>query len=63
VTAEPQPDLTGEQERAEEAATGGILIRAVALDLDTSDDDLEPGVDAGDARDDDDEMVEDQDAA
>lgn len=58
MTDTQQPDLTGEREREREAA-GGIVPRAVVLEIDADDDALEaePGADAED-----DEAVEDADA-
>ena len=58
---EEQPDLSLELSRAEEAATGGIEIRAFLLEIDDDDDQLtEDGDDDGTAPDDD--AVEDTDA-
>ena len=55
------PDLAGELERESEAAAGGIVARAVVLDVDVSDDDLDPSDEAGDAGEDD-EAIDDIDA-
>ena len=37
MTDEQQPDLTGEQEREQEAASSGIEVRAAVLDIDDDD--------------------------
>jgi hypothetical protein len=60
MTDEQQPDLTGEQARAQEAAASGIEVRAAILEIDADDDSLEAG-EAGDAQDDDDDAIEDAD--
>jgi len=57
-----QPDLSAELSRAEEAATGGIEVRAFLLEIDDDDDQLiDDGDDDGSATDDD--AVEDDDPA
>jgi hypothetical protein len=63
MTDEQQPDLTGEQARAEDAASSGIEARAAVLEIDADDDTLEAGEagEAGDAQDDDDDAIEDGD--
>ena len=58
MTDQQQPDLTGEQARAQDAASNGIEARAAVLEIDADDDALEAG-EAGDAEDDDDDTVED----
>jgi hypothetical protein len=65
MTDEQQPDLTGEQARAQEAAANGIEVRAAVLEIDADDDTLEAGEagEAGDAQDDDDDAIEDADDA
>ena len=60
MTDQQQPDLTGEQERQEEAASSGIETRAAVLEIDADDDALEVG-EVGDAEDDDDDAIEDPD--
>ena len=60
MTDEQQPDLTGEQARAQDAASSGIEARAAVLEIDVDDDTLEAG-EAGDAQDDDDDAIEDGD--
>jgi hypothetical protein len=60
MTDEQQPDLTGEQEREQEAAAGGMEVRAAVLEIDADDDMLEEG-EPGDAEDDDDDAIEDAD--
>jgi hypothetical protein len=60
MTNDLHPELTGEQEREDEAASAGIEARAAVLDIDTDDGELEPG-EPGDAHNDDDEAVEDVD--
>ena len=60
MTDEQQPDLTGEQEREQEAASSGIEVRAAVLDIDDDDATLPDG-DGGDAEDDDDDAIEDGD--
>jgi hypothetical protein len=60
MTDEQQPDLTGEQEREQEAAATGIEVRAAVLEIDDDDGALEAG-EPGDAEDDDDDAVEDTD--
>jgi hypothetical protein len=59
-----QPDLSGELSRAEEAAAGGIEVRAFLIEMDDDDDQLtaDDG-DDGDAIDGDDDAVEDDDVA
>jgi hypothetical protein len=63
MTDEQQPDLTGEQARAQDAASSGIEARAAVLEIDVDDDTLEAGLagEAGDAQDDDDDAIEDGD--
>jgi len=68
MTDEQQPDLTGEQARAQEAAANGIEVRAAVLEIDAVDDTLEAGEageagEVGDAQDDDDDAIEDADDA
>jgi hypothetical protein len=65
MTDEQQPDLTGEQARAQEAAANGIEVRAAVLEIDADDDTLEAGEagEVGDAQDDDDDAIEDADDA
>jgi hypothetical protein len=59
-----QPDLSGELSRAEEAATGGIEVRAFLLEIDDDDDQLiDDGEVDGTALDGDDDAVEDDDPA
>jgi hypothetical protein len=58
MTDQQQPDLTGEQARAQEAAANGIEVRAAVLEIDADDETLEAG-EPGDAQDDDDDVVED----
>jgi hypothetical protein len=58
VPDEHEPDLTGEIEREYEAATAGIVARPAVLDIDTADDELDPGAATGDAADGDDDAVE-----
>ena len=60
MTDEQQPDLTGEQARAQDAASSGIEVRAAVLEIDADDDTLEAG-EPGDAQDDDDDAIEDGD--
>jgi hypothetical protein len=60
MTDEQQPDLTGEQEREQEAASSGIEARTAVLEIDDDDATLEDGG-GGDADDDDDDAVEDGD--
>ena len=60
MTDVQQPDLTGEQARAQDAASGGIEARAAVLEIDAADDALEAG-EPGDAQDDDDDAIEDGD--
>jgi hypothetical protein len=57
-----QPDLKGEQEREQQAASSGIEVRTAVLEIDADDNTLEVG-EPGDAQDDDDEAVEDTDEA
>jgi hypothetical protein len=57
-----QPDLSAELSRAEEAAHGGIQMRAVLVEIDDDDDRLETAGEAVDALDGDDDVVEDDDA-
>ena len=61
MTDQQQPDLTGEQARAQHAASSGIEVRAAVLDIDDDDDTLDDG--DGDAHDDDDDAIEDGDDA
>ena len=65
MTDEQQPDLTGEQARAQEAAANGIEVRAAVLEIDADDDTLEAGEagEAGDAQDADDDAIEAADDA
>jgi hypothetical protein len=65
MTDEQQPDLTGEQARAQDAAASGIEVRAAVLEIDADDDTLEAGEpgEVGDAQDDDDDAIEDADDA
>jgi hypothetical protein len=63
MTEEQQPDLTGELARAEEAAAGGIQIRAAVLEIDADDGALEPGEDAEAPIGDDDEVEDADDEA
>jgi hypothetical protein len=60
MTDQQQPDLSGEQARAQEAASNGIEARAAILEIDADDDTLQAG-EPGDAQDDDDDAVEDDD--
>jgi hypothetical protein len=60
MTDQQQPDLTGEQGREQQAASGGIEVRTAVLEIDADDDTLEMG-EPGDAQDDDDDAVEDSD--
>ena len=60
MTDQQQPDLTGEQARAQDAASNGIEVRAAVLEIDADDDTLEDG-EPGDAQDDDDDAIEDGD--
>jgi hypothetical protein len=60
MNEEQQPDLTGELARAEEAAAGGIEIRAAVLEIDADDATLEPGEDAPIGDDDEIEDVDDE---
>jgi hypothetical protein len=60
MTDQQQPDLTGEQGREQEAASNGIEVRAAVLEIDADDDTLEAG-EPGDAHDDDDDAIEDED--
>jgi hypothetical protein len=60
MTDEQQPDLTGEQEREQEAATSGIEARTAVLEIDDDDATLDDS-EVGDAEDDDDDVVEDDD--
>jgi hypothetical protein len=62
VSDDQTPDLTGEIEREYEAATAGIVARPATLDIDTADDELDPGGHMGDAGDGDDDAVEAADA-
>ncbi len=64
MTDGEQPDLSGELSRAEDAAAGGIQVRAVLIEID-DDDDRMPDDDGedGDAIDGDDDAVEDDDTA
>jgi hypothetical protein len=57
-----QPDLKGEQEREQQAASSGIEVRTAVLEIDADDNTLEVG-EPGDAQDDDDDAVEDTDEA
>jgi hypothetical protein len=57
-----QPDLKGEQDREQQAASSGIEVRTAVLEIDADDNTLEVG-EPGDAQDDDDEAVEDTDEA
>ena len=60
MTDEQQPDLTGEQEREQEAASSGIEARTAVLEIDDDDALMQDGED-GDAEDDDDDAIEDDD--
>jgi hypothetical protein len=60
MTDEQQPDLTGEQEREQEAASSGIETRAAVLEIDDDDATMQE-VDGGDAEEDDDDAIEDGD--
>ncbi len=60
MTDDQQPDLTGEQARAQDAASSGIEVRAAVLEIDADDDTLESG-EPGDAQDGDDDAIEDGD--
>jgi hypothetical protein len=60
MTDQQQSDLSGEQARAQEAASNGIEARAAVLEIDADDDTLEAS-EPGDAQDDDDDAVEDGD--
>jgi hypothetical protein len=55
-----QPDLSAELSRAEEAAAGGIEVRAFLLEIDDDDDQLTD--DGDDVACEDDDAVEDDDA-
>jgi hypothetical protein len=55
-----QPDLKGEQDREQQAASSGIEVRTAVLEIDADDNTLEVG-EPGDAQDDDDDAVEDTD--
>ena len=57
MTDEQQADLTGEQEREQEAASSGIEARTAVLEIDDDDATLQDG-EVGDAEDDDDDTVE-----
>ena len=57
-----QPDLSAELSRAEEAATGGIEVRAFLLEIDDDDDQLIDDGDDDDGTAPDDDAVEDTDA-
>ena len=61
--ADEQPDLSGELSRAEEAATGGIEIRAFLIEMDDDDDQMIDDDSDGDGSplDGDDDAVEDDD--
>jgi hypothetical protein len=56
-----QPDLSAELSRAEEAATGGIEVRAFLLEIDDDDEQMLDDGDDGTAIDGDDDDVEDDD--
>jgi hypothetical protein len=57
--ADEQPDLSGELSRAEEAATGGIEIRAFLIEMDDDDDQMIDDGDGDDGTAPDDDEVED----
>jgi len=60
--SDEQPDLSGELSRAEEAAAGGIEIRAFLLEIDDDDDQLIDDGPDDDGTAPDDDAVEDADA-
>jgi hypothetical protein len=60
MTDEMTPDLSGEQEREQDAAAEGIATRTAVLEIDDDDATLQDG-EAADADDGDDDAIEDDD--